>query len=663
MIVVPGLLVASIVGLRLRELSTWAAVPALSLASVFLLGEAATLVHAPFDLFAFVVLLVLLISVAGGLTARRGRRSTNPRSCDELNHDAEEPLDMVSDDAESQSIDVNLARRIEYGLLGLSVAIGGLTWFKGLRGVPRIPPGTDASSHGWFVARILDSHTIDPMKIVTSDAGGKHPAANFYPLALHASAALSTRLGGGDVGRILVAYTVVFSAVVLPVGMFVLARTLAPHRPFVAGFTALVVPLLALFPYFPIHVGDMPQIVAMALVPTTVVVLVRATLARRPRILLSRTCIVSLVPSTLVILCIISTHSSELPLIALLPVLLILERSWRGRDLQMLWTALVRGIAAAAGAAVLYAPTLVAFTRGVSERSAIRSFFPTAAWTSEVTAIFELHFGGTGRQSVLGILAIAGATLWMISRRPAWVVGWFSIVLLAILANDAPNRFADPFTLPWYHLDVRIVPNVAFFVPFFAGITLSCGATLITRLPSPRLPLTLPAVVTIIVALGGLTGVESVRANSAYIRSNFTPDTRSISNEAVVGFSSLAGFRWLHDHVAKGDTVANQPNVDGSLWMYAEQHVEPLVGPYDTVESRDIADRIYLAQHLSLLGHNKRVDDLARRYQTRWVFFDSNQFLGGFYSSMKLPALRSNPSLALAFHDGGTWVFRIRPSA
>ena len=95
--------------------------------------------------------------------------------------------------------------------------------------------------------------------MLTSDAGGTHAVANYYPLALHASAAVSTRLVGSDVGRVLVAYIVLFSAVVLPVGMFVLARTLAPTRPLIAGFTALVVPLLMLFPYFTAVSGDVPQ--------------------------------------------------------------------------------------------------------------------------------------------------------------------------------------------------------------------------------------------------------------------------------------------------------------------------------------------------------------------------------------------------------------------
>ncbi len=56
-IVVPGLLVVSIIGLRMRELLTWAAIPAYSIASVFLLGEATNILRLPFGLPAFALLL------------------------------------------------------------------------------------------------------------------------------------------------------------------------------------------------------------------------------------------------------------------------------------------------------------------------------------------------------------------------------------------------------------------------------------------------------------------------------------------------------------------------------------------------------------------------------------------------------------------------------
>jgi hypothetical protein len=645
---IPGTLVASICGLRLRMLSTWAAIPAFSLATVFVLGETTMVLRVPFALRSFAVLLLLLLVLAGVAAVRRSRRSAGPwsRDC--------EPRE----DPTSVPIEKRLSERVDYGLLALGVALGALTWRRGLRGVPLIPPGGDATRHGWFVERIISGQTIDPTRVVTSDVGGRHPIANFYPLALHASAAISTRIAGSDVGGVLVAYIVVFSTVVLPVGMFVLARTLAPDRPLVAGFTALVAPLLTVFPYFPVRVGDIPQIVAMALVPVTVVLLQQATLARHQRVLLDRTSLIALVPAALAVLCIISLHTSELPLIVLLPLLLVLERAWREHDLPMLRAALVRGVAAGAFATALFAPTLVSFVGGVAERVPVRQLLARpVSWESELGTILQLHLGGTAPQGFLAILALTGAALWLSWRRPAWVAGWVGVVLLALLANASPNRFADPFTFPWYHLDARIVPNVAFFVPFFASVALASAAALITRL-SGRSWVILPATVAMIALLAFFVGLHGFRADSAYVHTSFDPNSGSFISEAGVAPESLAAFQWLHVHAAPGDTVANEPNAGGSLWMYAEEHVAPLLGPYDTVTSADLADRAYLTDHLQSLGHNARADDVARRYHTRWIFFDRHGFVLA-RRVMSLPGLQHNPHLTAVFHEGGTWVFRI----
>ena len=365
-------------------------------------------------------------------------------------------------------------------MLALGVAVGALTWLRGLRGVPLIPPGGDATRHGWFVARILSGQTIDPSKVLTSDVGGTHPIANYYPLALHASAALSTRLVGSDVGRVLVAYIVVFSAVVLPVGMFVLARTLAPTRPLVAGFTALVVPLLMLFPYWPVWGGDVPQVVAMAMVPVAVVLLRRAMLARHPRVQLNRAFRRGAGP--------LSTSRSSASF-RYTPANCPSSCSWhysscsskRGakHDVRMLQPALGSWVAVGAFSAVLFAPTLVSFARGVSERVGVQPFFTANPlnWEPGLGAILQLHYGaGTVRQGFLAFLAVAGAALWLMQRRPAWVAGWVGVIMLSLFAGASTNRLADQLTFPWYHLECRILPNVAFFVPFFAGVTLAYGA-------------------------------------------------------------------------------------------------------------------------------------------------------------------------------------------
>jgi len=649
-IVIPGALVALIFGLRMRVLSTWAAIPALSLAAVFLLGEITMILRVPFGLPAFAVVVVLLFCVVAIVGARRSARRRARR-------------DAQSVDAPPAPSTRWSRPHVEHGLLALGIAVGTSIWLRGLRGVPLIPPGGDATRHAWFVGRILFGHSIDPSKVLTSDAGGTHPIANYYPLALHASAALSTPLFGSYVGRVLVAYLVLFSAVVLPVGMFVLARTLAPARPLVAGFTALVVPLLMVFPYFSAVSGDVPQVIAMALVPVTVVLFRRAMLARRPRLALNRATVVALAPATLAILCITALHTSELPMVVMLALLLVIEQAWRDHDGRRLLPALLRGAAVGASATLLFAPTLVSFFGGVSERVSVRTFVVEnpANWEPALGAILQLHIGpGTMRQGLLALLAVIGAALWLMRRRPAWVAGWAIVVLLGLFAAASTNRLADRLTFPWYHLQSRIVPNVAFFVPFFAATTLAAGVTLVTR-ALRRSWAILPATVAMIAFLTLFAGLRGFRGDRAYVRASFNSDTQSIYNQAFVGHTSLAAFRWLHDHVARSETVANQPLLDGSLWMYAQEHVAPLIGPYALSiknPDRELVDRLYLVQHLPSLGRDPRADALAVRYRTRWIFLDAHA--SPFAKPvMNRAALLRNRRIKVVFHKGRTWVLQV----
>ena len=279
-------------------------------------------------------------------------------------------------------------------------------------------------------------------------------------------------------------------------------------------------------------------------------------------------------------------------------------------------------------------------------------------WEPSLGAILQLQSGpGAVRQGFLAVLALGGAALWLSWRRPAWVAGWFGVVLLVLFADASTNPVANQLTTPWYHIASRISPNVAFFVPFFAGVTLAYGVALVVRVVH-RSQAVLPATVAMIAVLTQFVGVRGFRAASTYIRANFDPEYPSYVKEAVVAESSLTAFRWLHDHAASGDTVANEPNIGGSLWMYALQDVAPLTGPYDKNIPSELADRLYLTEHLKWLGRDAKVDVLARRYQTRWVFFDTHRFLLG-RRVMRLADLQQNAHLTAAFHEGATWVFRI----
>jgi hypothetical protein len=94
-LVVPGALVARLVHLRLTTIVTRAAVPVLSIAAVFLLGEVNDVVGAPFGVAAFMIL-VLALSGAVVASARfSGTRRVPSDSPEKPAHPWMYPLDDV----------------------------------------------------------------------------------------------------------------------------------------------------------------------------------------------------------------------------------------------------------------------------------------------------------------------------------------------------------------------------------------------------------------------------------------------------------------------------------------------------------------------------------------------------------------------------------------
>src|SRR2546423_6131387 len=78
-LVVPGAAVASLLRLRLRSLTTWAAIPAFSIATVFVIAEVVDLVGLPFNVATVSVGVIAL----GGLAFVRRREPRGARTFDD----------------------------------------------------------------------------------------------------------------------------------------------------------------------------------------------------------------------------------------------------------------------------------------------------------------------------------------------------------------------------------------------------------------------------------------------------------------------------------------------------------------------------------------------------------------------------------------------------
>jgi hypothetical protein len=647
-LVVPGWLIAWSLRFPFRSLLTWAAVPVFSLAAVFVLGEVTDVAGLPFGVPAFVVFVVALGATACVL--RLYRRETLDIGEDYVSPAGERTADRH---------DTTLQRQVAYGLLAFGVAIGAITWALGVKGAALGPPKIDGSNHGYLVARVVDTESVDPAKVLVIDPRKPRRAASYYPLGMHASAAIAKRLVDADIGRVLMAFVVVFGSVVFPIGMFVLARLLAPQQPLVAGFTAMVVPTLLIFPYYPSTSGAITSLLGMAMVPVSVVLMTRAlTTTTRPLGDAVRL-VISLIPAALALVTATAVHNTELTVILFLVGLLVLENAWRLRSAKALLYAFVRGVLATFLAAILFAPSLTHLGPGYSERSSI-TLAPNTSFDEAIGPILALRSPISPGQAALAALAVVGGCMWLlIRRRPAWALGWVTVIAVAVLANASTGVISRALSLPWYrHVD-RINANQAFFVPFFASVVLAFAVTGAVRVLKSRRWI-VPASVIAVAAFMALVGLHALRTARERLHDAY---------QANLGLkpASQQAYDFLQQHARDSDRIVNQhPRTDGSLWMYAEAGLNPLFGlALFDYPVRDYDHRQVLKLHIAQVGINPNVDELARSYHARWIYVDDQAIARAAKrlvlksTMLNVEALRRNPRIHEVFRRGTIHVFKI----
>jgi hypothetical protein len=557
--------------------------------------------------------------------------------------------------------------------LVISILLGLFIWVHGMHGLGVVPPTPDGSNHGFFVARIVHTQSTDLSKVLVTDPDGASKVADYYPLAMHASAAIAARLGRAPIGRVLLDFSVIFTAVVFPLGMFVLARFLAPERVLVAGLTAFLTPMLALYPYPAMQLSELALIVGMAMVPVSVVVVTRSIASRSVR--KASVWLRVLLPPALMVFAVITVHTSEMTTLMLLVAILLVGYFWRS------WRAVINGLGPTLAllfiVLVLLLPALGGLASGASERSAIDPFvvskplsvgsaithtveLTNSAQTAEDATRSQRHLPPAHHTQVLfAILAAVGAAICLWRRRPAFVVAWAVVVALTVIAYSSNGTLSKTLTTSWYRQGDRLTMNQAFFVPFFAAIALEVVLMgLARRLRSRNSLVTATAMIAGVAVVA--VGIQGYRAANATIEHSFRAPAMKMMPAAETAFS------WLRRHVRPHDSVINEL-LDGSTWMYPEANVRPLIaigGRGDQNLSQvlalltpDLKAREDLLEHVNLLGSSTRIDALARRYHARWIYYGEANFYP--FRTLHLTALRRNPHLREVFQRGGVHVFQI----
>lgn len=605
--------------LRSRQILLVSAAPLITIAANFAVAQA-------MDLVGLSVMpgapLVVVAAALVGAVVRRWRTATEPR--------ADAPP------ARSSAVD----GRGAMALLGLAMVIGLTVWGVGLRGQPHQPPSRDGLYPGFFVERIVDTGTIDPARVVVTDPVTETPAAGFYPLALHTTVASMRSLTGVPIGTLLTVTALLAAAVLLPAGLFVLVRRLLPHRPLVAGFASLAVPLFAVFPYEPMDWSGIGVIVGIALVPVAAV-LVRDAVDCRTRS--------SAVLAALACYCVIAVHTSQAALLAVVVGVLEVGAAlarWSWPEVRSRARTLV---AIAAGALLLYTPGLLLLGTASSERSDFGGT-PVLTLGSALGALLTLTTATTASQSLLVAIAFGGVLVAARRRElGAWgVVGVaLGTLYLATAVPTAPWSVLRPLTQPWYYAINRTGYHAPLVLAVFVGCALDAVVAGIGSFRWPR-----SGSAGVAVALAGVLAL-----GLAYLPDDIDVVRRAYSTDSLVTPDLAAAFDYLDGHVADGAVVLNEER-DGSAWMYAERGLSPLVGVYAYGSDEQNDDRLYLVSHIADLGSDPRVSALLERWAVTHVLVQER----GFTDEPPRPqveALRRNPGFREVFSSGGSHVFAV----
>jgi hypothetical protein len=461
--------------------------------------------------------------------------------------------------------------------------------------------------------------------------------------------ALQHRISGLDIGLLLTTWVVFSAAVVLPAGLFVLVRRLVPRSPLAAGFTALVVPFFAMFPYGAAAWSAITLIAGLALTPATLVMVGRAiepNSRRWAHLAIAATAVVG----------VIATHSSQIAFLAVVLAILEIASMWTDRADRR---ALIRRIENLAiltmAVVVLFSPTLRLLVSAASERSAFADH-PYLSFPAAVGSLANLSFAMPGSQPALAALVVVGILLATRDRVLArWTVCLAVMVLLftATVVTGGVWHRLRPLTEPWYYGSWRTSYHIPFVGSVFAGYGLAMAAVGVGRLVRRRWP-SRPSVVGTGVVAAALVfaGSPTLLPQSVHlVRNAWATNARTTQ-------SMVAAFDYLKVHTAHGRGAVLNEERDGSAWMYAAASLRPLLAVYPYSSDAATKDRLLVMSRIAEYDSDPKVRDLVARWGIEYVMVNDVGFVDE-PPRLSASALRRSARFEEVFSKGPTHVFRI----
>lgn len=549
---------------------------------------------------------------------------------------------------------------LSWVLLAGAVVLGVHQW-RTFMATMLVPVGWDAMHHGLFTTQILRFHTMNPARILSSDVlGSRDGAKTFYPLAFNLVSAAIHSATGIPVSKVMLASTPAIAGVLMPVGVFALAREVDPRRHLVAGLSAIAATLPLLL-YTIVTTGRVTGTLAVALVPGCALLLV----AQRDRLNLR-----SGLLAVLALTGMLGLHTSEMPTAVLLAVALSSAVSLRERRIGQFWRWLVWlaiGGAVVAALAVLLEPNVLGLVTQRNNEIAQPVPQPASAALHSIEVSVARWFP----------LVIIGCLATLLPRWRAYL-GTAVTLLLAggiyFFIAEGVGGVWPTLAIPWYGEPGRMSWDLVVLAVIPAGIGLAAIADAVWFVASPFVRWVTSPVGPIgdrdeprwrSAAVAWSAPVLGVLASLLLVVGVALPQVSSTGRlvsriAGPVDNDSLAAYRFLAAHVGRDQHVLDDYRSDGSMWMYIDYGVAPLFGnsPLSGQHPPSWMEKLWLMQHIDTIDRDPCVRAVMAQYGVHYVYVGDRHLIDG-WEDFSSARMERDPAFAEVFSAGGSHVFEV----
>ncbi|NUT53106.1 MAG: hypothetical protein HOV94_38350 [Saccharothrix sp.] len=489
------------------------------------------------------------------------------------------------------------------GGVAIGLAVGAVTFLRGISSLNRLAQDWDAPYHGNLVRWVAEhqSAIIANAGVLGDQAGND---AFFYPVTYHSLLALLLDDFGVTLPPLLNSGALA-TILVWPIGIAAMglawklpARMVAPAAAVSTWFSP--------FPYDSMWRGPLwPYLAGIALLPA---VLALVTYLIRPRgitgpvaFAVAVAALVGLQPSLAFIL------AGLLGVIFLACLFRLVPVDWK-RAWPTLLAVAVLGVAVAV-------PLILPSLASAGAVSAM-------VWPSEATQAGAfgqmLTFSGVVEfpQWWIGLPALFGMVVMARRRLMTWMVGvWLAFGGLYAVTVSMESPIIQKLTGYFYNDHWRLAVMLALPGAIGFGVAVAAfGDWVVDRyrakVPalgrSPWAPVAVSAVFFLLISL----------VSGAYIGRNSTRLASGYGNGPTVSDAELAAYQWLGEHVRPGERVMNDV-FDGTAWLYAMAKVSPVEWTFYGYPEGTPND--YLVKHLNELNTDPRVREDLTELKVRYV--------------------------------------------